>query len=50
LYLAQALLDLNEVQAAHRELEAILSQPLDDKWRWEQARDKEVAAQLLNGQ
>lgn len=48
LYFAQALNTANRADDARRELETILSQPLDIDWKWEQARDKTVAARLLN--
>ena len=48
LYYAEALRDADENDEARRELETLLSQPRDDEWKWEQARDQEIAARLLN--
>ena len=47
LYYAEALRDANEIESARYQLEMLISQPLDDEWRWEQARDKIIAARLL---
>ena len=47
LYYAEALLDAGKIESARYQLEMLISQPLDDEWRWEQARDQKLAARLL---
>ena len=50
LYYAQALIDANENDEARKTLREIVAQGVDYEWKWEQARDKTVAARLLKNE
>ncbi len=48
LYKAELLKSMELKLEARGILQEIVSQPLDDEWKWEQARDKVIAARLLD--
>ncbi len=47
LYFAELLLKLKQRDEAQKVLREIVSQDVDVEWKWEQARDKTIAARLL---
>ncbi len=47
LYLAELLLSMKRKTEAQQTLRAIIAQPRDEDWAWEQARDREIARGLL---
>ena len=47
LYLAELLISMKKTEEAEQILQRIVSQPRDDDWVWEQARDQKIARRLL---